>query len=250
MDEPDLLVTDEGSVRHLVLNRPHRLNAFTAEAYFGLAAALEQAAREDSVGVVLLSGAGRAYCAGVDLYALGEADGDDFSRGIKAVVLALAGFPKPIVAAVHGAIVGFGATMLLHVDVVISAEDARWRFPFSELGTAPEAGSSFMLQKIVGERRAAELLLTSRWVSGTEAAQIGLATEAVPAERLLPRAREVAGQVLAVHAAANRGAKALLRRGWAQEIADAIDRETMVAGQIGREIGGPGIARAPKQGPV
>ena len=250
MDEPDLLVTDEGPVRHLVLNRPHRLNAFTAEAYFGLAAALEEAARDDSVGVVLLSGSGRAYCAGVDLYALGEADGDEFSRGIKAVVLALAGFPKTIVAAVHGAIVGFGATMLLHVDIVISAEDARWRFPFSELGTAPEAGSSFMLQKIVGERRAAELLLTSRWVSGAEAAQIDLATESVPAEQLMPRAREVAGQVLAVHAPANRGAKALLRRGWLQEIADAIDRETMVAGQIGREIGGPGIARTPKQGPV
>jgi len=250
VDEPDLLVTDEGPVRHLVLNRPHRLNAFTAEAYFGLAAALEEAARDDSVGVVLLSGSGRAYCAGVDLYALGEADGDEFSRGIKAVVLALAGFPKTIVAAVHGAIVGFGATMLLHVDIVISAEDARWRFPFSELGTAPEAGSSFMLQKIVGERRAAELLLTSRWVSGAEAAQIDLATESVPAEQLMPRAREVAGQVLAVHAPANRGAKALLRRGWLQEIADAIDRETMVAGQIGREIGGPGIARTPKQGPV
>ncbi|MDD2858031.1 MAG: enoyl-CoA hydratase-related protein [Candidatus Nanopelagicales bacterium] len=247
MDEPDLLITDHGPVRHLTLNRPHRLNAFTAEAYFGLAEALAQAAADEAVEQVLLSGAGRGYCAGVDLYALGESEGDAFSRGITTVVLALANFPKPIVAAVHGAIVGFGATMLLHVDIVITADDARWRFPFSELGTAPEAGSSFMLQKIVGERRAAELLLTSRWVSGVEAAQIGLATESVPADQVLERAQAILDQMAGLHAPAERGAKALLRRGWAQEIADAIVRETQAAGEISREIGGPGFARAPRQ---
>ncbi|MFA7323837.1 MAG: enoyl-CoA hydratase/isomerase family protein [Candidatus Nanopelagicales bacterium] len=250
MSEPELLIADDGPVRSLTLNRPQRLNAFTAEAYFGLAEALEAAAAEDGVQLVLLSGSGRAYCAGVDLYALGEADGDEFSRGIKAVVLALATFPKPIVAAVHGAIVGFGATMLLHVDIVITADDARWRFPFSELGTAPEAGSSFMLQKIVGERRAAELLLTSRWISGVEAARIGLATESVPAEQLRDRAHEILDQLAALKAPANRGAKVLLRRGWAQEISDAVDRETLVAGQISQELGGQGLARPPKQGPV
>lgn len=240
--ERELLVDDVNGVRVLSLNRPHRLNAFTSEAYFELAKALDEAARDDAVSVVLIKGEGRAYCAGVDLFALGEATGDEFSRGIKAAVLALATFPKPILAAVHGAIVGFGATMLLHVDIVITADDAKWRFPFSELGTAPEAGSSFMLQKIVGERRAAELLLTSRWVSGTEAAELGLATDAVPADQVHQMGQLVAEKLTTLQGPALVGAKALLRRGWAQEIAEAIDRETQVAGEIGRATGGSGIA--------
>ncbi|MEI7452681.1 MAG: enoyl-CoA hydratase-related protein [Actinomycetes bacterium] len=238
----ELLVSDVNGVRVLSLNRPHRLNAFTSEAYFELARELTLAASDSSVQVVLLKGEGRAYCAGVDLFALGEATGDEFSRGIKAVVLALATFPKPIIAAVHGAIIGFGATMLLHVDIVITADDARWRFPFSELGTAPEAGSSFMLQKIVGERRAAELLLTSRWVSGSEAAELGLATDSVPADQVHRMGQLVAEKLTAMKGPAMVGAKALLRRGWAQEIAEAIDRESQVAGEIGRAIGGSGIA--------
>ena len=238
----ELLVSDVNGVRVLSLNRPHRLNAFTSEAYFELARELTLAASDSSVQVVLLKGEGRAYCAGVDLFALGEATGDEFSRGIKAVVLALATFPKPIIAAVHGAIIGFGATMLLHVDIVITADDARWRFPFSELGTAPEAGSSFMLQKIVGERRAAELLLTSRWVSGSEAAELGLATDSVPADQVHQMGQLVAEKLTAMKGPAMVGAKTLLRRGWAQEIAEAIDRESQVAGEIGRAIGGSGIA--------
>ncbi len=246
MDEPELLISDEGPVRFLTLNRPHRLNAFTSEGYFALSAALDAAASDDDIRVVLIRGAGRAYCSGVDLVALGQTDSNAFSRGLRAAVMSLVTFPKPLVAAVHGPIVGFGATMLLHVDVVITAEDARWRFPFSELGTSPEAGSTFMLPKIVGERRAAELLLTARWVTGTEAAQIGLATESVPADMLGIRSQEVLDEIAHLMLPANIGAKTLLRRGWAEEISDAIDRETRTAGEIGRALGGHSIARPPK----
>ncbi|MDD2818020.1 MAG: enoyl-CoA hydratase-related protein [Candidatus Nanopelagicales bacterium] len=240
--ERELLIDNVNGVRVLSLNRPERLNAFTAQAYFGLAAALEEAAVDDTVEVVLLKGEGRAYCAGVDLFALGETDSGEFSRGIKTVVLALANFPKPIVAAVHGAIVGFGATMLLHVDIVLTADDARWRFPFTELGTGPEAGSSYMLPKIVGERRAAELLMTSRWVSGQEAAELGLATDAVPADQVHQMGLLVAQKLTSLKGAALVETKALMRLGWAQEIAGAIDRETKTAGEIGRKLGGGGFA--------
>lgn len=245
MDEPELLSVDDGPVRLLTLNRPRRLNAFTAEGYFGLSAALDAAAIDDEIRAVLIRGAGRAYCAGVDLVALGEqTDPTAFSRGIRAVVLSLVTFPKPLVAAVHGPIVGFGATMLLHCDVVISADDARFRLPFSELGTAPEAGSTFMLPKIVGERKAAELLLTARWVSGTEAAQIGLATEAVPANMLEIRTQEVLDEIAHLKTPANIAAKALLRRGWADEVSAALERESKAAAGLGEILGG--IARAPK----
>lgn len=250
LTERELLIDDVNGVRVLSLNRPDRLNAFTSSAYFGLAQALDEAAADESVQVVLLKGEGRAYCAGVDLFALAEEDSDVFSRGIKTVVLALATFPKPIVAAVHGAIVGFGATMLLHVDVVLTADDARWRFPFTELGTGPEAGSSFMLPKIVGERRAAELLMTSRWVGGTEAAELGLATDAVPADQVHLMGQLVAEKLTTLKGPALVETKALMRRGWAQEIAEAIDRETGVAGEIGRKLGGGGFAWSAKQGSV
>ena len=240
--ERELLIDNVNGVRVLSLNRPERLNAFTAQAYFGLAAALDEAAADESVEVVLLKGEGRAYCAGVDLFALGETDSNEFSLGIKTVVLALANFPKPIVAAVHGAIVGFGATMLLHVDIVLTADDARWRFPFTELGTGPEAGSSFMLPKIVGERRATELLMTSRWVSGQEAAELGLATDAVPADQVHQMGLLVAQKLTSLKGAALVETKALMRRGWAQEIAEAIDQETQTAGEIGRKLGGSGFA--------
>ena len=240
--ERELLVDKVNGVRVLSLNRPERLNAFTAQAYFGLATALNEAAADENVEVVLLKGEGRAYCAGVDLFALGETDSDEFSLGIKSVVLALANFPKPIVAAVHGAVVGFGATMLLHVDIVLTADDARWRFPFTELGTGPEAGSSFMLPKIVGERRATELLMTSRWVSGQEAAELGLATDAVPADQVHQMGLLVAQKLTSLKGAAIVETKALMRRGWGQEIAEAIDRETHIAGEIGRKLGGGGFA--------
>ncbi|MDO9486024.1 MAG: enoyl-CoA hydratase/isomerase family protein [Actinomycetota bacterium] len=245
MTEPELLIADDGPVRVLTLNRPHRLNAFTSEGYFGLSEALDAAAVDDAVRVVLIRGAGRAYCAGVDLVALGEqADPTAFSRGIRAVVMSLVTFPKPLVAAVHGPIVGFGATMLLHCDVVITAEDARFRLPFSELGTAPEAGSTFMLPKIVGERKAAELLLTARWVSGVEAATIGLATESVPANMLEIRSQEVLDEIAHLKMPANIAAKALLRRGWDEEVSDALERESKAARGLGEILGG--IARAPK----
>lgn len=248
MDEPDLLIADDGPVRVLTLNRPHRLNAFTAEGYFGLSAALDAAAVDDEIRVVLLRGAGRAYCAGVDLVALGEAtDASAFSRGIRAVVMSLVTFPKPLVAAVHGPIVGFGATMLLHCDVVITAADARFRLPFSELGTAPEAGSTFMLTKIVGDRKAAELLLTARWVSGSEAAQIGLATEAVPPNMLQDRAKEVLDEIAHLKMPANIAAKALLRRGWAEEVSAALDRESEAASGLSAALGGISLGGKPRR---
>ena len=248
--ERELIVDDVNGVRVLSLNRPDRLNAFTSQGYFALAQAMNDAAADSSVQVVLLKGEGRAYCAGVDLFALGEATGDEFSQGIKAAVLALATFPKPIVAAVHGAIVGFGATMLLHVDVVLTAEDARWRFPFTELGTGPEAGSSFMLPKIVGERRATELLMTSRWVSGQEAAELGLATDAVPSDQVHRMGQLVAEKLTTLKGPALVETKALMRRGWAEEIAQAVDRETAVAGEITRNLGGSGFAWEASKGSV
>ena len=113
------------------------------------------------------------------------ATSEPFAREFLRLLDALIDCRTPIVAAVHGPAVGFGATLLLHCDVVVVAHDARLRFPFTQLGTAPEAGSSALLPAAIGAQRAAEILLTSRWVSGDEAAAIGLAAVAVPADEVL-----------------------------------------------------------------
>ncbi len=164
-----LLVTDDGAVRTLKFHRPDRLNAFTAEAYGTFADALTDAAADDVVLAIVLTGAERGFSSGVDLDAPRGGDSGAFQTESVRLLDALIDCPKPIVAAVHGPAVGFGATMLLHCDVVIVAHDARIRFPFTQLGTAPEAASSVLLPAAIGAQRAAEILLTSRWVSGDEA---------------------------------------------------------------------------------
>ena len=171
--------SDENGVRTLVFNRPARLNAFTAASYRMLAAALNEAADDDSVRVVELVGAGRAFSSGVDLDALAAADTDEYADAFAVLLPALTEFPKPLLAGVHGAAVGFGSTILLHADVVVVADDARLRLPFAQLGTVPEAASSVLLPAQVGLQRATELILTGRWMDAAEAVRLGLARPAL-----------------------------------------------------------------------
>lgn len=174
MTAPAIEQRDEGKVRTLTLNRPDRLNAFTASSYQLLASMLDDAAAADDVAVVLLTGAGRAFCSGVDLSALSDAEDRpaEFGDAFDTLLENLLALPKPLVAAVHGVAVGIGFTLLLHCDVVLVADDTRLRAPFTQLGTAPEAGSSWLPQ-VVGAQRAAELILTSRWLEAGEAVDWG-----------------------------------------------------------------------------
>jgi enoyl-CoA hydratase/carnithine racemase len=227
-----LLVTDDGHVRTITFDRPERLNAFTSEAYGALADALRVADAADGVHAIVLAGAGRAFSSGVDLDALRGGDPESFGREFLRLLDALIDCATPVIAAVHGPAVGFGATMLLHCDVVVVARDARIRFPFTQLGTAPEAGSSVLLPAAIGAQRAAEILLTSRWVSGDEAAAIGLAAVAVPAEHVLQRALAIATTITEQRRTAVIATKRLLRASAADTRA-AIARETDAARTLG-----------------
>lgn len=227
-----LLVTDDGAVRTLKFHRPDRLNAFTAEAYGTFADALTDAAADDVVLAIVLTGAERGFSSGVDLDAPRGGDSGAFQTESVRLLDALIDCPKPIVAAVHGPAVGFGATMLLHCDVVIVAHDARIRFPFTQLGTAPEAASSVLLPAAIGAQRAAEILLTSRWVSGDEAAAIGLAAAGVPAGEVLATAHAIATTITEQHQPAVAATKRLLCLGAADARA-AIERESATARTLG-----------------
>jgi enoyl-CoA hydratase/carnithine racemase len=227
-----LLIADQGHVRTLTLHRPERLNAFTAEAYGALADALISADADDGVHAIVLTGAGRAFSSGVDLDALRAGDVADFAHTFRRLLETLIDLHTPLIAAVHGPAVGFGATILLHCDIVVVARDARIRFPFTQLGTAPEAGSSLLLTAAIGSQRASEILLTSRWVNGDEAATIGLAALSAPADEVLDRAMDIATKITQQHPDAVAATKQLIKAG-ATEIRAAIARETASAGELG-----------------
>jgi enoyl-CoA hydratase/carnithine racemase len=243
-----VLASDDGPVRTLTLNRPTRLNAFTSASYQRLAQLLHGATESPDVLVVVLRGQGRAFCSGVDLEELEKERAEGVHRlgeTFDALIKELLGFAKPLVAAVHGPAVGFGATILLHCDVVLVADDARLRFPFTSLSTAPEAGSSALLPAVVGPQRAAELFFTSRWIDAAEAVSYGLALSRCPRDHLDGEAGALAERIAQQPAAAVASAKRLLRANRMQMVSEASRRERAEAGWLGSKFGPPGSAGPP-----
>lgn len=230
--------TDDGPVRILALNRPDRLNAFTAAAYRDFAGQLSAAAADENVVVAVLVGNGPAFCAGADVKALIDehTDAADMGVAFDALLDELIAFPKPLIAAVHGVAVGFGMTLLLHCDIVLVAEDARLRAPFTMLQTVPEAGSSWLLPRAIGAQRAAELILTSRWITAAEAVEFGLAARACRPAALRDEALHTARTIADHGPAATRAAKALLRHPNADTIRAAMARERHAAQQLSQSV--------------
>ena len=217
--------SEPGEVWRITLDRPEARNAVTEEMLANLAAALGDAAADPEARVVLLAGEGGHFCAGADLAEVGRAPGaDGFGYGVLEGVLAsLADHPLPVVARVEGAALGAGCQLLVACDLAVAAEDARIGVPSARLGIVIPFESIERLVLAVGPRRAADLLITGREVSGREAAVWGLATEAVPPDRVAGRAEEVAELVASSAPLSVRGSKraiaAVLRK-------LSIDRET------------------------
>jgi enoyl-CoA hydratase/carnithine racemase len=194
----------EDGVLTLTMNRPDKLNAFTPVMLKEMLDALDRADRDDAVRVIIVTGAGRGFCAGADLSAGANAfdaekrpnrsegqhrDGGGF------LSLRLYECLKPVIAAVNGAAVGVGATMQLPMDIRIASENARFGFVFARRGIVPEACSSWFLPRVVGIARALEWSYSGRVFGAEEALAGGLVSEVVPADQLLPRAREIAREI-------------------------------------------------------
>lgn len=173
-----LLIADQNRVRTVTLNRPDALNAFNEELYDAAAEALSAAAEDPDVAVVVITGAGRAFCAGQDLTEMAARISDPgFSvgrHGFPGLIDALAAFPKPLICAVNGVGVGLGTTILGFADLAFMSSTARLKCPFTSLGVAPEAASSYLLPQLIGRQNAAWILLSSEWVDATEALRMGL----------------------------------------------------------------------------
>jgi enoyl-CoA hydratase/carnithine racemase len=188
-----LQIDDEKHVRTLTLNRPEALNAFNEALYDATAEALLAAAEDPDVAVVLLTGTGRGFSAGTDLAEMQAMVTDpDFKPGeygFRGLIDALSSFPKPLICAVNGVGVGIGATILGYADLAFMSSTARLKCPFTSLGVAPEAASSYLLPQLVGRQNAAWLLMSSEWVDAHEALRMGLVWRVCEPDELLAEAR-------------------------------------------------------------
>ena len=188
-----LQISDDNRVRTITLDRPDVLNAFNEALYNATAVALRDAAADPDVAVVLLTGAGRAFSAGNDLNEMAARISDPAmaSQGgqFTAMIEALTVFPKPLICAVNGLGVGIGATILGYADLVFMSSTARLKCPFTSLGVAPEAASSYLLPQLIGRQNAAWLLMSSEWIDAAEAQRMGLAWKVCEPDDLLPEAR-------------------------------------------------------------
>ncbi len=173
-----LHIADDHRVRTLTLNRPDALNAFNEALYDAVTDALNEAAEAADVAVVVITGAGRAFCAGQDLVEMQARITDPHftpgQHGFPGLIDALARFPKPLICAVNGVAVGLGTTILGYADLAFISSAARLKCPFTDLGVAPEAASSYLLPQLVGRQNAAWMLLSSEWVNADEAVRMGL----------------------------------------------------------------------------
>jgi enoyl-CoA hydratase/carnithine racemase len=206
----DLLQVDDPAphVRLIKLNRPDRLNAMTSELCAALHLELERSAADRSCRVIVLTGEGRAFCAGLDLQGYGQAPGNDGSdpardhfsnqQHMSRLVLRLRATPQPIIAAVNGPAAGFGLALALASDIRYASRSAVFRAAFINIGVSNcDMGTSWLLPRLIGASRSHELMLTGRRVSAEEALEIGLVADVVEDEQLLQRSLQGAEQIAA-----------------------------------------------------
>jgi 2-(1,2-epoxy-1,2-dihydrophenyl)acetyl-CoA isomerase len=219
-----VLVEIAGGIATLTLNRPEKLNAFDTASCDDLIEALRMVAGSDAVRVIVLTGAGRAFCAGADLSVLGQ-DGPKLVAAGKEIALLIRSAPKPVLAAVNGPAAGGGANLALACDYRIASDSASIGQVFHKLGLVPDWGGSYFLPRLVGIAKALELVWSARMVPATEAAQLGLFDRVVAASDLAAEARQLAETWAAMTPQAVRKAKDLLYRSDSSSLTTMLDLE-------------------------
>jgi enoyl-CoA hydratase/carnithine racemase len=226
MSENILTELRDGILR-IEMRRPEKKNALTGAMYAAMADALERAAREDAVRVVLIHGQPGVFTAGNDLADFLNGPGDP-DRPVFRFLRGIAAAPKPLIAAVSGNAVGVGTTMLLHCDLVYAGASARFQLPFVNLGLCPEAASSLLLPRLVGHQRAAELLFFGEPFDAARARDIGLVNAIHPDAVLMDAALERARKLATLPAASLRATKMLLKKAQAAMVTQAMQDEGVI----------------------
>lgn len=234
----DLLESIEGGIATLTLNRPETRNALSAEMFEGLCEALPRLANDPAVRLVVLTGAGAAFCSGGDVKAFARRAADAAAtatfdhrvtdlRTRMEVSRWLHEMPKPTLAVIPGAAAGAGLSLALACDMRIAADDARLTTAFSRIGLSGDFGGSYFLNHLVGAAKAREMYFTGQMVSGAEALRIGLVHRAVPAAELAQAAKAWAAELAALPTIAVGYMKRNLNVGMRGSLADVLDAEAI-----------------------
>ncbi|MDR1835056.1 MAG: enoyl-CoA hydratase/isomerase family protein [Fusobacteriaceae bacterium] len=214
MSEKLVLYTKEGSIATVVMNSPKTMNALEEGLVEGLIESLGQAADDPQVGAVILTGVGKAFCAGGDLRAIGKgftvSAAYDYIKHFHKFVKLLYELPKPVITAVNGHAAGAGFCIALLGDIVVASENAKFSTAFVKVGAVPDLGGLYVLPRLVGLQKAKELVFTGRTVGAEEAVAIGLATKSTSAGDFEKEVRKLAEELAAGPRITHKLAKALL----------------------------------------
>ena len=242
MPESLVLVTSQGPVRVLTLNRPAQLNSFTAAMHAELLPALQAAADDPQVRAVVITGAGRGFCAGQDLNdpAMNAADGGApdvgavVARYYKPLALRVRSMPVPVIAAVNGVAAGAGANLALGCDLVVAARSASFIQAFSKIGLIPDCGGTWLLPRLLGRATALGLAMTGDKLPADEAKALGLIWQVVDDALLMDSALALAAKVAALPTAALAATRRALDDALEMDYAAALDLEARLQGDLGR----------------
>lgn len=233
----DLRVEIADSIATLTLDRPAALNALTIPLKEELLRAVHAVGRDAAVRAVVLTGAGRAFCAGQDLRERRAPDAPPLATELRErynpLILAMRRLPKPIVGAINGVAAGAGASLAFACDVRVAAETASFVLAFGRLGLVPDSGSTWLLPRLVGPARAAELALVGEALSAADAERIGLVAKVVAPERLAEAARSIAARLAEGAPLALALTKRALDRAWDVSLEEALEYEAWLQGVAG-----------------
>lgn len=232
-----LRVEVDGPVATLTLDRPAALNALTVPVKVALREALESIAGDPAVRAVILTGAGRAFCAGQDLAERDEPDAAPLDVEVRErynpIIRALRSMGQPVIAAVNGVAAGAGASLAFACDLRIAAEEARFVLAFGRIGLVPDSGATWFLPRLVGPAKAAELTLVGDPVDAAEALRLGLVSSVVPGDQLMTEARSLAEGLAQGAPLAMALTKEALQRSLAIDLDEALEGEAKLQGIAG-----------------
>ena len=223
--QDQVIVKTSDFICEIRFNRSKRKNALTLDMYESMATTINEADQNSEVRVLLFTAEGDAFTAGNDLMDFMKSPPKDLDTPVFRFLKALTTFSKPILAAVNGAAVGIGTTMLLHCDLVYAAHSAKFQLPFIRLGLVPEAGASLLIPHMLGQRKAAELLMLGERFSAEQAESYGIINQSVDPEKLYEIVMTKAQSLAELPPIAMRQTKSLLKRVHSSELESAMATE-------------------------
>lgn len=222
----------EGNVAVISLNRTKAMNALNKQIFADLTTAFEAARDDEAVRCVVMNGEGRAFCAGGDIAEMKTIDNEaafhDFMTVAGKFTFLLNNFPKPIVAAAHGAIAGAGTSLVMAADIALVADNAMFIVAFGQVGLIPDCACHYLLPRVVGPNRAKELMLTQRPVKADEMLTLGIANRVVPADQLMDEAMKLAAKIAKGPLNCYSMSKALMNKAHETDFATLLDEETVM----------------------